>query len=336
MTKVLLTGGTGFIARHILAILLEQGHKVTTTVRSQEKAETIKKYHPDAKLDFKIVEDIAAEGAFNEAVKVEGLEAVIHTASPFHFNVTDTQKDLLDPAVNGTNGVLAAIKKNAPSVKKVVITSSFAAIVDGPKGNRPGYTYSEKDWNPITAEEATQNPSDGYRASKTFAEKAAWDFVEKEKPNFTLTTINPPLVLGPILPPVPAASSLNTSNQRVLAIASGAAKSSGSIPETGTFLWIDVRDLALAHVKALADGDGKRFFATAGYFSNREIRDIIAKKFPGLKDKVPGEDAKGGEYPKEGVYKFDNERTRALLDKEFISLEKSVTDLVRSLGIEGA
>jgi nucleoside-diphosphate-sugar epimerase len=104
----------------------------------------------------------------------------------FHFNVTDTKKDLLDPAINGTTGVLKAIKKNAPTVKHVVITSSFAAIVDGSRGNSiPDHTYSEKDWNPITFEQAHQNASNGYRASKTFAEKAAWEFVEKEKPNFT-------------------------------------------------------------------------------------------------------------------------------------------------------
>ena len=114
-------------------------------------------------------------------------EAVIHTASPFHFNVTDTKKDLLDPAILGTTGILKAIKKSAPTVKRVVITSSFAAIVD--PNAEPGHTYSEKDFNPITEEEALQNPSNGYRASKTFAEKAAWEFVEKEKPNFTLATV---------------------------------------------------------------------------------------------------------------------------------------------------
>lgn len=70
---------------------------------------------------------------------------------------------MLDPAIIGTTGVLEAIKKSAPSVKRVVITSSFASIVDGAKGNRPGHTYSEADWNPITEEEAVKNPSNGYR-----------------------------------------------------------------------------------------------------------------------------------------------------------------------------
>lgn len=95
-----------------------------TTVRSQEKATKIKKAHPEASdkdLSFAIVEDIAQEGAFDKAVISDpSFEAVIHTASPFHFNVTDTKKDLLDPAIIGTTGILKAIKKSAPSVKRVV------------------------------------------------------------------------------------------------------------------------------------------------------------------------------------------------------------------------
>ena len=70
-------------------------------------------------------------------------------------------------------------------MKHVVITSSFAAIINPPKGLYPGHIYSEQDWNPITLEEAYLNSANGYRASKTFAEKAAWEFIEKEKPNFT-------------------------------------------------------------------------------------------------------------------------------------------------------
>jgi nucleoside-diphosphate-sugar epimerase len=84
-------------------------------------------------------------------------------------------------------------------VKRVVITSSFAAIINPSKGNWPGHEYSEEDFNPMTQQDALESPTAGYRASKTFAEKAAWDFVEKEKPNFTISTINPPLVFGPIV-----------------------------------------------------------------------------------------------------------------------------------------
>lgn len=78
----------------------------------------------------------------------------------------------------------------------MVITSSFASILNADKGNSwTEHTYTESDWNPITEEESTLNPSNAYRASKTFAERAAWEFLEKEKPNFTISTVNPPLVM---------------------------------------------------------------------------------------------------------------------------------------------
>jgi hypothetical protein len=96
MTRVLLTGGSGFIAAHILDVLLQRGHSIVTTVRSQDKAKKIKEAYPNIpenRLSFAIVEDIAQEGAFEKAVISDPpFEAVIHTASPYHFDVTDVQK----------------------------------------------------------------------------------------------------------------------------------------------------------------------------------------------------------------------------------------------------
>lgn len=103
------------------------------------------------------------EGAFDEAVKSDPpFDVVIHTASPFHYNVTDIQKQLLDPAIIGTTGILKSIQKYASTVKKVVITSSFAAIMNPFKGDWPEHTYSESDWNPLTPEQALENPFAGY------------------------------------------------------------------------------------------------------------------------------------------------------------------------------
>ncbi|KAL8716550.1 MAG: hypothetical protein Q9225_006131, partial [Loekoesia sp. 1 TL-2023] len=316
MTRVLLTGGSGFIAVHVLEALLAQGHSVVTTVRSEAKAQMLKDTFPQYgkdKLDFAYVADIAQEGAFDEAVNSEPpFEWVIHTASPYHFNITDTKKDLLDPAIIGTTGILKAIKKSAPSVKRVVITSSFAAISSSKIGTNPDHTYSEKYWNPITPEEAIQDPTSGYRASKTFAEKAAWEFVEKEKPNFTLSTVylclpilsldkmgtdktrqmNPPLVFGPIHPKLQTLDTLNTSNQRIRDMMLG--KMQDDISPSGVYIWVDVRDLALAHIRAAErpEAAGKRFFVTAGYYSNREIADYVRELLPDVKIAT-----KGAEFP---------------------------------------
>ena len=218
-----------------------------------------------------------------------------------------------------------------------VITSSFASIVDGTKGNRPGHTYSEADWDPITEDEAIQNAMNGYRASKTFAEKAAWDFIEKEKPKFTLATMCPPLVLGPIVHYLNSLDALNTSNQRVRNIITGQTKD--EIPPTGTFIWVDVRDLALAHVKAaeLPAAANKRFFITAGYFSNKEIVEIVREAYPDLASKLPSKDTKGGEFPgPDKIYGYDNKRTVEVLGIKFRSLKESIIDTVKSLQAVGA
>jgi len=286
--------------------------------------------------------------------------------------VADTKKDLLDPAIIGTTskllssnwelytdlsanwcrGILKSIK-SALTVKRVVIPSSFDYILDGPKGARiPHKTHSEADWNPITEEEALKNPINGYRgihplfwelwwelievASKTFAEKAAWEVEKNEKPNFTIATICPPLVLGPIVHYLDSLDSLNTSNQRVRNLITGQCKE--EIPDTGTYIRVDVRDLALAHVKAmeLPDAADKRFFVTAGYFSNKEICEIIRKHFPEYKDELPKPEIKCGDYPEGGVYKYDNSRVMKVLGLKFRTLEESIVDTVKSLQAVGA
>ncbi|KAK7548205.1 hypothetical protein IWX49DRAFT_205648 [Phyllosticta citricarpa] len=340
MTRVLLTGGSGFIAAHVLDILLKHGHSVVTTVRTQQKADKIKEAHPtygNDKLDFAIVEDIAKEDAFEDAVKSDPpFEAVIHTASPFHYNVTDPIKDLINPAVIGTTGVLKSVKKHAPTVKKIVITSSFAAIVNPSKGNWPEHTYSEADWNPATLEDATKDTMNAYRVSKTLAEKSAWDFVEKEKPNFVVATINPPMVYGPVVHYLNSLDALNTSNQRIRDAILG--KWKDEIPATGGFCWVDVRDVGLAHVKAmeLPAADQKRFFTTAGAYSNREMVEVIRKHFPEYQDKLPGPNTPGGGYPDEGSFKVDNSRSRTILGIQYIPFEDSIVDTVKSLKAVGA
>ncbi|KAF2724988.1 NAD(P)-binding protein [Polychaeton citri CBS 116435] len=338
--RVLLTGGSGFIAAHVLNILLEHGHSVVTTVRSQSKADKIKEGHPKYgkdKLDFALVEDIAQPGAFDEAVKSDPpFEAVIHTASPFHFNVKDVQKELLDPAIVGTTGVLKSIKKSAPTVKHVVITSSFASIIDASKGSWPEHTYTESDWNPITHEQAIESPQNGYRASKTFAERAAWDFIETEKPGFALSTMCPPLVLGPIIHNLQTLDNLNTSNERIRDIIQG--KMKDEVAPTGTFIWVDVRDLALSHVLAIEkpEAANKRFFITSGHFSNREIANVVRDNFSEYKDKLPTESTLGGGYPEGGIYKVSAKRAEDILGIKWIPFEKSIVDAVKSLKSVGA
>ncbi len=308
-------------------------------MRSQAKADTIKAAYPElvaaGRLTVLPVGDIAVPTAFDDVLSAHGasLAAVLHTASPFHFNFSDAQTELIDPAVNGTTGILRGIKKHAPHVRRVVVTSSFAAILDASKTLDHGTVYTEKSWNPNTAQDAVENKMAGYRVSKTLAERAAWDFVAKEKPAFDLATVNPPLVFGPVVHHLATPDAINTSNERVVALLQGKWKS--EIPETGTMvLWIDVRDVAAAHVRALETpaAGGKRLFIVGGRFDNRQVADAVYKNFPDRRDVVPGPDVKGGEAPPaEKLFQIDSSATNKLLGIEWTSLEKSITDLVGSL-----
>ncbi|KAK4697587.1 hypothetical protein P7C71_g517, partial [Lecanoromycetidae sp. Uapishka_2] len=174
--KVLLTGCNGFLGSHILSQLLAKGFFVRGIVRSQSKADQVRKDNPSAgkHLDFGIVPDITSSGAFNEVIKADPpFDAVIHTASPFLYKaVEDNQKDLLAPAIKGTEEILKSIKDYAPNVKRVVLTSSCAAVLDFKAGDN-NRVYTDDDWNPTTWEQAVQGEkTEAYRGSKKFAEKA--------------------------------------------------------------------------------------------------------------------------------------------------------------------
>ncbi|KAL2840502.1 hypothetical protein BJY01DRAFT_257357 [Aspergillus pseudoustus] len=329
MAKVLLTGGSGFVGAHILRTLLERGYSVTATVRSSEKGDKILASHAThrSRLSYVIVKDIAEEFAFDLAVQSSPpFDYVIHSASPFPVDFTDPVNDVLNPAINGTIGILKAVKAHAPGVKRVVITSSFAAIVNT---SCPPKVYDENSWNPVTWEEAVANRSLAYRGSKAFAERSAWDFVEGEKPGFDLVTINPPLVYGPVIHSLESLSGLNTSNQRIRDFVLG--KHLGNeLPPTGTFLWVDVRDLALAHVRAIEvpAAGGRRFFTTAGYCSHKRIVDAIRETHPQLSARLP--DNPIDDFP-ENCYGYDNGRVRNMLAVEFRSLHQGIGDTVSSL-----
>jgi nucleoside-diphosphate-sugar epimerase len=180
--RVLLTGANGFVGSHVLDRLLSRGWSVRSVVRSQAKADQVAADFPNmtSQLDFGIVPDITAPGAFNEVVKSSPpFDTVIHTASPFLYRVINDNREFLDPAIKGTTEVLKSVKAFAPSVTRVVITSSCAAVVNfaAPPTTSPPKIYTEEDWNPTTLEQALSGPPNtAYQASKKFAEQAGMPF----------------------------------------------------------------------------------------------------------------------------------------------------------------
>ena len=279
------------------------------------------------KLSLIIVPDIEAPGAFDEAVK--NVDGVIHSASPFHYPVDDNERDLFHPAVNGTLRVLEAVHASGNKrIQRVVITSSFASVVDTTKGYNPGKVYTEADWNPMTWDEAkVASGSAAYCASKCFAEKAAYDFVENNKPSFTIATLCPPMVYGPNAHYVDSLDKLNTSSKHIWNLING---TQTSVPPTGFPAFADVRNLAVAHQLVLESPESanKRFIITSGPFMNQQFCDIIRARFPSLKDKVP---VGQPNEPFPEFYRVSNDRATKELGMKWIPFADTVKDAVESL-----
>ncbi|WP_085339152.1 SDR family oxidoreductase [Aquidulcibacter paucihalophilus] len=253
--RVLVSGANGFIASHSIAQLLEQGKQVVGTVRNPKDAARtahVRALKGAAERLTLVAADLTAADPFSAFMDVD---AVLHMASPYVLTVQDAQKDLVDPAVQGTVSMLQAAAKS-PRVKRVVLTSSMAAITDEPDGR----SLTEADWN-----EKSSLTRNAYYYSKTMAERAAWDFMEREKPSFDLIVINPFMVIGPAL-----SSEVNTSNQILVDVAKGV------YPAILALEWgfVDVRDVADAHVRALsAPGAKGRYICAAG---NRNMAQVVA------------------------------------------------------------
>jgi len=181
-------------------------------------------------------------------------------------------------------------------VKRIVLTSSFAAVIDPSRDPNEPYTYTSEDWNPATYEQAasTTEAISAYRASKKLAELEAWNWVRSPESfnasgeKIDLTVFCPPLVFGPWVHPVESLSSVNASNQVLRDMVLGVTKDSIAAARFPT--WVDVGDLALAHAEAAylrPEASNKRFIVCSPEkFSYQLIAGIIKEEFPELAEKV--------------------------------------------------
>jgi dihydroflavonol-4-reductase len=264
MTRVLVTGGTGFLAAHCLIQLAAAGHEIRATVRDlAREADLRAMLHQGGAGDVGerltlVRADLNADAGWAEAAA--GCDYLLHVASPFPSTVPKDANELIVPARDGSLRVLRAARE--AGVKRVVLTSSFAAIGYGAK--RRTAPFTEDDWTDLN--DPRVQP---YQKSKTIAEKTAWDFIAREGGGLELAVVNPVGVFGPVLGPDYSTSIVLV--KRLL---------DGSIPGCPD-LWfgvVDVRDVADLHLKAMTDAAarGERFLATAGDFlSIREIAETL-------------------------------------------------------------
>ena len=260
MEKVLVTGATGFIGLHCIKQLLDRGYSVNGTLRSQDRqAEVLDSLErnntPTRHLSLFEV-DLNRDSGWDSAIR--DCNYVLHVASP--FVLTDEDEDFfVKPAVEGVQRALKFSKKH--NVKKVILTSSFAAIHETLNDRQE--SFDEEDWS---------NPNKPgisfYAKSKTMAELAAWEFMEMENPDFSLTVINPVLVMGPSL-----SKDVGTSNSLVKNMING------SVPGTPKIHIgiVDVRDVASVHILAMesSSADGERIIVSEKELWVHEVAAIL-------------------------------------------------------------
>ncbi|EXL91117.1 hypothetical protein FOIG_15691 [Fusarium odoratissimum NRRL 54006] len=201
--SLLVTGSSGYIGNHIVCQAFHNGWQVRATTRSEAGIAKLQTTFPYAfeQLKFAIVPDFTKHEAYHSILA--GVTDIVHAASLFNLQPQDNAKGVPEPAIQGSLAILEAAIRYGPQVRQVINISSFAAIVDTSKGLRPGHTYSEKDWNPMTYDQAvaTSNGPATYCASKSLAERAMWDWMDDNKLNvpFTLSVINPRVFLALIM-----------------------------------------------------------------------------------------------------------------------------------------
>lgn len=276
MARVLVTGGSGFLGSWCILKLLMDGHTVATTIRSPQREHDVLAMLESGgagrrrDIDF-FQADLLRDEGWRDAVR--GCDFVLHVASPFGGSAPDNEAELISAAKDGSLRVLRAARDAA--VKRVVMTSSFAAIGYGHAEREAPFT--EADWTDVSRSDVQP-----YIRSKTMAERAAWEFMSAESGGMELSVINPVGIFGPVLGPDYSSS--------VEIIRTMLAGGMPAAPRT-YFGLVDVRDAADLHVKAMTSNRaaGQRFLAVAGEpMSMLEISRVMRRELGDLAAKAPG------------------------------------------------
>lgn len=342
--KVLLTGVSGFVGSHVLDQLLksDRNYHVTCVIRSKAKTEPwLSSQFLSAfgsRVDTLEVSDLLASGSLDQAVL--GKDYIVHVASPYVLTAKNNKKDIIEPAVNMTRNVLEAALKaekaakaegKTPQLKRIVVTSSFAAILNPLRGvEKRDYTYTDKDWQPITSTFIASFYSPlAYLVSKTLAEKTVWSFLEQHKPTFDAATVNPPNIYGPIIHEVKSEDALNTSSAEPWKLyKAGGPKGDGKVPPDTFVSFCDVRDVARVHVEALDNpkASNTRYLSYGGSVSWQEVADEIHNnpEYPReLKDHIPKGNPGANTRPSP-LCKLDTSRAEGDLGIKFRDWKESV------------
>lgn len=340
-STVLVTGASGYVAGWIVKKLLDEGHKVHAAVRNPHDKSQIGHLINLAENSAGSVEffkaDLLEDGSYDAAM--QDCSIVFHTASPFFNKVKDPQRELIDPALKGTENVLASVNRT-PTVKRVVLTSSVAAIIGDAKDclNYPGETATEEQWNISSSLE--HQP---YSYSKTIAEKKAWE-IAKQQSHWDLVVINPSLVIGPGI----KLHSNSESFRLVKQLADGSSRMGVPDFQIGV---VDVRDLAEAHYQAAFQSSANgRHIISARESSLLQLADIVRKEFGDswplpkkiLSKKIVWLMAPFAGFKRKMIannigyaWKAVNSKSKKALGIQYRDVEESITDMFRQMLEQG-
>lgn len=268
---VLVTGASGFIAKHVIKQALEKGYRVRGTLRRPDVEAEVREAVGEQgdRLTFATA-DLLSDTGWAEAVA--GCRYAMHIASVFPLRPPKDRNALVPVARDGTLRVLGAAA--AAGVERTVLTSSCVSIWSGHQPD-PGRVFTEEDWSLVDSPR-----TDSYGLSKTLAERAAWDFMANGGRGMTLAVINPSFVLGPVLD-----RDMEASGQFILMFLRG---KNPLVPDWGIEI-VDVRDVAACHIAAMERpaAAGRRFIASGGPMRLKEIGDLLGNEFPELRGRMP-------------------------------------------------
>lgn len=326
-TTTFVSGFTGYIALHLTKQLLAKGYKVIGSARSAEKAAKYAKMINDPNFSYEVVSDISNIDELNNVFTAHPeIELVFHTASPLVFVTDDAKAQLLDPAVNGTVNILKSIKAHGQNVKRVIITTSYAAHNGYYQHHgEPDLIVNEESKSTMTFDMVVNDKDEKpYWASKALAEQAAWKFMDSEKPNFTLTTLAPVYVFGP-----QAYDELKSETPSTLFFIKHILESKDGKLIPVKACAIDVRDIAKGHILALEKPAtaGERLILSNTKYSLEYFANIINKNLPelGLPKQEPVV-AADIHCPL-----VDSTKTLGLLDMKLIPIEDTIVDTAKQM-----